>query len=715
MGASPATPLGIFLKTGFSIASVMIRLPLLLATLAGCLVLPPPNIRASEALPEDILDEMDQQRGKAPTLALSPPVQIFVAPEASESVRHAAQELAMHLETITGEKPQLSTSGKPENGRPFIAVGPGAVAGGPPTPKGVEASLIDVRPEGVWILGGAEPPIAAPDGTTCLRDRGTLYGVYEFLENLGVRWYRPEPWGWHVPKLGTLQLPLGRVDSKPPGFLGRSGIRLGPRWEGATPEWERQLADWASRQRINLRTSEDPRYGGWVAIRLNHAHARLISPGKYLSKHPEYFALVKGERGNPGSGKLPQLCLGNPELQEAFAKEVLKAAAEKPYEVCIAVDPEDGTHADRRMCLCELCKAMDDPAKPALMSNRVFGFTNNVARRVAQENPNIKLGLYAYSMHTEPPTTVEKIEPNVLVGLANINSQWSDWSKPLRDPQATGNANFLQLIEGWKQRLQSPVWIREYSTYGWPGHVPMARLLQDRTRTYRELGVEGLEWPGEQTFGPQLLLLYFKARLQWDPDLDVAKELALFYRNYYGPAEKPMAAYHEAWMQALETSRLGGSGAEAGVSSGGRGMHLLCTPELIARLTPLVEEAQALTKGKAPYEQRLRGTLVGFEIARRMSEILQAKLTDGVPTPVAHLPGHTYLESASARKLWDDFTQWLAKQNAQEPAVEFRLNKDGTLKATTLIYLKRDLLENGRYRSIAKDERALLETSGFKK
>ncbi|HWL52459.1 MAG TPA: DUF4838 domain-containing protein [Chthoniobacteraceae bacterium] len=694
----------------------MMRSFLLLPAFAAILL--PGPLRAAESLPEDLLDEMDQQAVKATTAALTliapdaPPPVILVAPDASASVRYAAEELAAHLQKMTGRKLEMTTSGKAEQGRPFIAVGPGALEGGPAAPEGVEASLIEVRPEGVFILGGAEPPITGPDGTTCLRDRGTLYGVYDFLENLGVRWYRPEPWGWHLPQLERVELPLGRREGKTPGFEGRTAIRIGPRWDGATPESLRQLEDWASRQRLNIQTSKEPRYGGWLGVNLGHAHARLVSPSRYLAKHPEYFALVHGKRGNPGSGRLPQLCLGNPELQQVFAEAVLQAAKEKPYELCIATDPEDGTHPDRRMCACELCKAMDDPARPEVMSNRVFAFTNLVARRVAQENPKVQLGLYAYSMHTEVPTRVEKIEPNVLVGLANINSQWSDWSKPLADPQAPGNAAFLRLIRDWKGVLQSPPWIREYSTYGWPGPMPMTRLLQDRVRTYRAMGVKGLIWPGEQSFGPQLPLLYFKARLQWDPDLDLEKELALFYENYYGPAREPMAAYHQVWMEALENSHLGGTGPETGVSSGGRGMHLLCTPALIAKLSPLIDEAQAKVKGKAPYEQRLRGTAAGFETARRVGAILQAKLGDGETTPVPHLPEHRYLKSDAAQRLWEEFTAWLGEQNRRELTVEFR-QKEGQPTATTLLYLKRDLLENGRFRSLAPDERTLLERSGF--
>ncbi len=667
-----------------------------------------------EGLPEDVLDALDQRQA---TLILVKPGQeapvVVTGADASEVVRFAAKELSEHLTKITGRTIEVVKEGAVPEGRKMIAVGPGQWSKGYDVAKlGIEEYILDIKPEGIVIVGGAQEPVHGPDGALYARERGTLYGVYEFLESLGVRWYRPELWGWHLPKTDTIELALRRKTSAPPVFAGRCGVRIGARWDGRTPEEDVLIADWAARQRLNVRTSQESRYGGWVEIGMRHAHSRLISPGRYLKSHPEYFALVNGKRGNPGSGKLPQLCLGNPELQEEFAKVVAKAAKDNPYSISIAVDPEDGTHRNRRMCTCELCLAMDDTANPDVMSNRVFRFTNIVARKVANEVPEARLGLYAYSMHTEVPTLIDKMEPNVIVGFANINS-WNDWTKKLFDTNSPANAQFVALVEGWKKILQSAPWMREYSAYGWMGPIPMVHLLQDRVQSYRKLGIDGFEWPGEPNFGPQLLLLYFKAKLQWDPDLDVEKELALFYRNYYGPAAAPMKAYHEKWMAAFEQSALG-NGLGAGVSSGGRGIHLLCTPALIQELGQSIKEATALVKGKEPYEQRLRGTVAGYELSRRVSEILSLKLREGHEVPLPSLPDmpeRNYLESARANTAWDALKQWMLEANRNELTFEV-ITKEGKPSSVALLYMERDLLKNGRYGSSA-NERDLLTAGGF--
>src|SRR6185295_12102018 len=104
-----------------------------------------------------------------------------------------------------------------------------------------------------------------------------------------------------------------------------------------------------------------------------------------------------------------------------------------------------------------------------------------------------------------------------------------------------------------------------WSGYGWPGPLPLVHTMADRIRQYRPLNVRGIYNETHPSWGPQGLELYMFGKLIWNPDLDVRAELDLYYRNYYGPAEKPMKAYHEGLTKALAEST-------TPVYSGGRGM-----------------------------------------------------------------------------------------------------------------------------------------------
>lgn len=668
-------------------------------------------------IPEDVLDA--EQTLQSTLTLVSPfnePPVVVVGVQASPSERYAAQELAGHLAKITKQKIGVVTEDKkPEIGK-FIAVGKSALTTEYDIESlGIEQYIIDVKSNGLVIVGGRKPPVTNADGRIYANDRGTLYGVYEFLERLGVRWYRPEPWGWHIPQTETIELPVGKTVSRPPAFIGRNGMRFSnditdAKQRKAMFDWTNA---WNARQRATERnyspgTPENLIYGGSLLPGLSHSHTKkIITPEKYLKTHPEYFALVNGQRGNPGSGRTPQLCLGNPQLQEEFAKNVVADARDNPQKYSIGVDPEDGTQLGRRMCTCPLCIAMDDPKNPQLMSNRVFAFTNIIARKVAQQLPGTKIGLFAYSSHTPVPTLFDKLEPNIIVAPCNINA-WTDWTKKMQDSKSPQNARYMKLLKEWQAFSPHKLWAYDYDPYGWPGPVPMYRLLQDRAQTYRDMNVEGMIWPAQPNWGPQLLLIYLKLQLQWNPDLDLDKELDLYYSNYFGPAAAPMKAYYERWMNAFETSQIG-TGLQGGIASGGRGMHVLNTPKLIDELGNYIEQAQKAVQGNALYERRLRGEVAGYEFARRVSEIVSLKVKHGKPVTK---PGASasYLQTPLAEQKWEELLQWMKSTNEKELTFDIKVNGD-KVSAVGLTYLKRDLLENNRYSTW--DEKALLTRQGF--
>lgn len=672
------------------------------------------SLSATDHIPEDILDAMDDAAQVTSSCVLFAPGQplpvIVTGPNPTAPEQYAAAELAHHLKLITGHTIEVVTENEIPANRKILVVGESTLTEAYDVPAlGEEQYIIDIQPNQVVIVGGKEDPYVLEDGRQELRQRGTLYGVYEFLENLGVRWYRPEPWGWHIPQMDTLQLAVGKKVSPPPVFAGRSAITTIHQIPGKDePKQKALLRDWLAKQRIQLRASPHNKYGGIVRISSGHAYVQTVPPEKYLESHPEYYALIDGKRGNPGSGRTPQLCLGNPELQEVFAREVIRVARKHPGRT-IPMDPEDGTHLGRRMCVCPLCIAMDDPRHPNLMSNRVFQFTNIIAKKLAEEVPNARVALYAYSSHTQTPTLIDKLEPNIIVGLANINA-WTDWSKPMLDPGSPQNARFVQLIKDWQEIAPHPLWMREYSAYGWGGPIPMYRLLQERLQTYRDLGMEGIHWPGENNWGPQTLLLYLKTQLQWNPDLDLDKELELYYQNYYGPAAGPMKQYHERWMEVFENSRIG-EGLNGGIFSGGRGMHILCTPSLIQELGGYIEEAQQRVSESPVHQRRLKGTVAGFQYCQQIQNVLSAKARYGKPARHPRFQT-TYLDSPEVRKAWQDFENWLVETIQGNKDLIFQMEiKNGKPEATTLRYMQRDILENGRY--FNWDESTILREQGF--
>jgi len=71
----------------------------------------------------------------------------------------------------------------------------------------------------------------------------------------------------------------------------------------------------------------------------------------------------------------------------------------------------------------------DFPEYPAL-SDRVFTFFNESAKRACAEMPDRSLVAYAYSVYRTPPARLKALEPNLIVGYVGLDLEAIDaWSK----------------------------------------------------------------------------------------------------------------------------------------------------------------------------------------------------------------------------------------------------------------------------------------------
>ncbi len=610
------------------------------------------------------------------------PPDIYVGLRASPAEKFAARELRDYLGRITGRDLRVRFDywlrGEPTT--PWIAVGHSDLTGDIDTSAlGTEQFIIEVTPDHLSIVGARD------------RQRGVLYGVYEVLDRLGVRWYRPEPWGEHVPRLDRIELPLGMEISPLPDYEYRSVIgggftRMGEHTLRQT-QWGHR---WAVRNRLNgSDPGGDPRHGGRFTPQFYHTYYTLVPVEEYFDEHPEYFCLYEGERRRhrpnarlrPGNPTGLQLCLGNPELQELVAQKIIAQARRCPdlAGTTFSVTPNDACP----FCECAACRAMDDPEHPDLMSNRVCAFTNIIARRLAADVPGARVSLNAYSTWTDPPTIVDRLEPNVVIHIALINN-WVDYTKTLEEAAPNWNHRALESFRRWHELGAAAVMTYEYwYGYGWPGPLPLTRTIADRLDHYRAYAVTGVYNDSTPHWGPQGLELYMGSRLLWDPDLDVDAELRLYYRNYYGPAAEPMQAYHEALMDAFDAHPYP-------VFSGGRGVHFMFTPTLIETLGGHMARARAAVEGQPLYERRLAGVYAGYEFARRVCEILRTKKREGTRVGVAGVFAGRgfYLQSDAAERQFNELVGWVRSMRGEDAS--FDIPPDPPY----LSYLEDDLLKN---------------------
>ena len=152
------------------------------------------------------------------TLNATSRIAIVTSPRATPAERYAAEELSNTLSRIL-QRALISdsTDGLVPDAVNFVIGRHPANAPLAPESLKEEESMVKIAGRTVHLVGGQSTKTNKnKEGEEYpAHDRGTLYAVYDFLESLGVRWYRPEPWGEHIPELSEITLEEGEKRTEP--------------------------------------------------------------------------------------------------------------------------------------------------------------------------------------------------------------------------------------------------------------------------------------------------------------------------------------------------------------------------------------------------------------------------------------------------------------------------------------------------------------------
>ncbi len=362
--------------------------------------------------------------------------------------------------------------------------------------------------------------------------RGTLYGVYDFLEQeLGVRFLSPDL--THVPKHSTLQVGV-KSRKYDPDFEHRN-LHL------ADPQW-------SLRQRLNGSDGVkgiDVHLGGTAFIRPKFVHTfgMLVPPEKYFAEHPEYYALHEGKRvAADYSGVGGQLCLANPAVQDIMvqtAKEWLKnyTSDNRFYDADEQALVSISVNDNGIICECELCANVN--REEGSTQGTLIRAVNKVAQAIEGDYPNARIEtLGGYSLGSGLPKT--KPHRNVLIRFAT-----DDWDM-LQPSTADTNRAATARIKAWAQ-FSPVIYTWNYNTVIANHYKPYPNLtnLGDQVRFQRDHNVKGYfsESTRSRRAAFQDLRNYVLARTLWRPDLDSRKLVEEYCNLSYGPAAKHILQY----------------------------------------------------------------------------------------------------------------------------------------------------------------------------
>lgn len=429
---------------------------------------------------------------------------VIVAEGAGKKTRQAAAELAEYLQRITGATFEVRTG----DGSSGLAVG--VVTDFPELATDVEFQtddplrrdeyLLRTHADGAYLLGASE--------------QAAHLAVWDFLHHLGYRLYFLTDHWEIVPQRPQLRVAVDTVER--PDYVTRLAPRGAPWSDDAL--WNR----WRLRNRVTSSFS----------LRTGHAYGGILrARAEEFAAHPEYYALVDGERRHAGQvdgrGNI-KFCISNPQLRKLVTEWAVEKVRANPDQESISMDPSDGGH----WCECENCQAMGS------VSDLAITLANDVAEEINALGLGPKyVGIYAYNQHSPPPTV--KVHPKVIVSVATSFIR--------------GGYTVEQLIEGWAKQ-EAVLGIRDYhDVFTWSHDQPRkARggnlaYLKRTIPWFHRQGARFMNSENSDSWGANGLGYWLTARMLWDIDAAESADDLIedFLVQAFGPAQGPMREFYQ--------------------------------------------------------------------------------------------------------------------------------------------------------------------------
>ncbi len=456
-------------------------------------------------------------------------VHVVLAQSASPQQKHAADVFAKYWQLTTGHESSVSSAAEK---RVNVWMGRNAM----PEELLVDLDLNGLEPDG-FVLDTLRQP-AGEKGSAALQtdrhllvlggERGIVYAVYQFFEDyMGVRWLAP----------GEVHIP-----GHAPSALPQIRVRVVPDFEYRYTNYVEASDDVEFREAHKIGPANA--FGLFV-----HTAYELLPPEQHYAEHPEYYALVEGQRRAPASidWRDPQvmrqhpelqgqLCFSNPKVAELIAGELRRRIGENPEPRIWSVSQMDWAG----YCQCSECQAIDD--REGTHAGALLTCVNRVARALADEFPEHRIETLAYQWSRKPPRQLVP-EPNVIIRLCTIEC---DFARPLANPKFEENRKFQDDIEGWAN-LTPNLYIWDYTAnfrnYQTPH--PNLQVIQPNLQFFKERGAIGVFEQGCPGPGGELgaLRQYLLVKCLWEPGTDSSALISEFLDLYYGPAAPWLTQY----------------------------------------------------------------------------------------------------------------------------------------------------------------------------
>lgn len=535
---------------------------------------------------------------------------VIVKPaEASNPVIFAAEELKTHLDAMTGADFAVVET-VPETGAAIILGDCPAAreAGIDVDAIARDGYVIRVRGDRVFILGpddhsdksavlsDVKTPLDRRAGRYEMEDelgaarwdfeRGTLYGTYRFLEELGCRWFFPGEKGDVIPEARDLAFEAVELREEPVFILRKVGADT---WQWYMLDSDRltnmvQIEEyenlgWGGRELrlwlLRVRGSSE-----WFAF--NHRPPRMQLEDRYGAEHPEYFALRDNGKRDlaPQPGRTGHLCYTEPGVLEITKRDIDAYYAGVPaaemglsdhsvrlgkynngwsssaiYGRTVSLLPHDSFIA----CQCEDCAPYVHPEREygAQNSELVWQFVEKMANWMEEAYPDSLITCLAYSSYSERPPTLERLPDNVIVGMCPAL-----YARTHNQVAEEKYQDLMRMVGEWSSvnDREMLIWLHHLYRHRAQRRMGAPMLLTGHAeRLFRDLSQHAnmmhIEMDADSLMLEHLNRYVF-LRLLYNPNLKAEELVEDYARSFYGPgAEIALAMLRDVERRSMDVAR----------------------------------------------------------------------------------------------------------------------------------------------------------------
>lgn len=344
--------------------------------------------------------------------------------------------------------------------------------------------------------------------------RGTLYGVYTFLENyIGWRFLTEDT---EILKEGDIDLEEGLFEEQFPSMEWR---------DVCIPAY--LPIDIAVKRKINS------------SYRRNfpeHMGGSFLYPGRFVHTMESLLGVPQHQ----------QPCFSDEENLKKCIVSVRKLLEENPETRIISVTQNDNNLGEDNFCTCDRCRKIDE--EEGSHAGSLLRFVNAVADAIKDDYPKVSIMTLAY-LHTTDCPKITIPRDNVIIEFAPMTLCYNHG---VDDMSCKINSKLLSDFRDWG-RITNRIYIWDYCanfSFTVP-HFPDFQVLRRNVHYYSFHNVCGMFCEGDNyvdnnTTDLSELRAYLLSKLLWEPDMsekDFMRHMDDFLEGYYGKGGRYIKKY----------------------------------------------------------------------------------------------------------------------------------------------------------------------------